>query len=50
MRSLPSIEEVQSESSIPTLSAAVATTWQMLKELKLSTHIPGCGALLSGSY
>ena len=50
MQSLPSIEKVQQESGIPTLSAAVATTWQMLKQLGLPTSVPGCGALLSGSY
>ena len=50
MPSLPSIQKVQDASGIPTLSAAVATTWQMLKQLNLPTHIPGGGALLSGRY
>ncbi|MEP7246949.1 MAG: Asp/Glu racemase [Gammaproteobacteria bacterium] len=50
MRSLPSIDTVEREAGIPTLSAAVATTWGMLKALRLPTHIPGCGALLSGQY
>lgn len=50
MRSLPSIAAVERESGIPTLSAAVATTWRMLGELQLPTSIPGCGALLSGRY
>jgi maleate isomerase len=50
MRSLPSIAAVERESGVPTLSAAVATTWQMLKQLGLPTHIPSCGELLSGRY
>jgi maleate isomerase len=50
MQSLPSIDTVEKEAGIPTLSAAVATTWQMLKALQLPTHVPGCGALLSGRY
>jgi len=50
MQSLPSIAAVEREAGIPTLSAAVATTWGMLKALRLPTTIPGCGALLSGRY
>jgi maleate isomerase len=50
MRSLPSVAAVQDESGLPTISAAVATTWQMLRRLELDTAIPGCGALLSGKY
>lgn len=50
MQSLPSIEAVERESGVPTLSAAVATTWQMLRQLKLQPEVPGCGALLSGRY
>lgn len=50
MQSLPSVAKVQDESGVPTLSAAVATTWQMLKRLQLPAQIPGCGALLSGRY
>jgi maleate isomerase len=50
MQSLPSIAKVQAESGIPTLSAAVATTWQILKQLRLPTSIPECGELLSGRY
>jgi maleate isomerase len=50
MQSLPSIDAVEKEAGIPTLSAAVATTWRMLKALQLPTYIPGCGALLSGRY
>jgi maleate isomerase len=50
MQSLPSISVVERESGIPTLSAAVATTWGMLTALRLPTYVPGCGALLSGRY
>jgi len=50
MQSLPSIDAVEREAGIPTLSAAVATTWGMLRALQLPTHVPGCGALLSGRY
>ncbi|SAK87190.1 Asp/Glu racemase [Caballeronia fortuita] len=50
MQSLPSIQRVQDESGIPTVSAAVATTWQMLRRLDLCTEVAGCGELLSGRY
>jgi len=50
MQSLPSIAAVEREAGIPTLSAAVATTWGMLRALSLPTYIPDCGALLSGRY
>ena len=50
MQSLPSIARVQEESGLPTVSAAVATTWQMLNKLGLSTRVPRCGELLCGKY
>lgn len=50
MPSLASIQKVQDESGVPTVSAAVATTWQMLRAMQLDTHIPEGGALLSGRY
>ena len=50
MQSLPSIQKVQDESGIPTVSAAVATTWQMLRKLGLKAEVAGCGALFSGKY
>jgi maleate isomerase len=50
MQSLPSIQKVQEESGIPTVSAAVATTWEMLRRLELRTEVAGCGELLSGRY
>ncbi len=31
------------------LSAAIATTWQMLRELDGPTVAPGCGSLLNGN-
>lgn len=46
MPSLDSIATIQAQTGIPTLSAAVATTHQMLTHLGLSTRIPDAGALL----
>lgn len=50
MPSLPSIQKVEDEIGIPVVSAAVCTTYQMLKKLGLEARVPGAGALLSGSY
>lgn len=50
MPSLAAIQQVEDECGIPVLSAAVATTHQMLTELDLEPRVPGCGALLSGQY
>lgn len=50
MQSLPVIAQVEQATGVPTLSAAVATTWQMLRALNLRPEVPGCGALLSGRY
>lgn len=47
MPSLPAVQAIQSQTGIPTLSAAVATTHQMMTTLGLSTDIPGVGALFS---
>ncbi len=47
MPSLPAIEKIENASGIPTLSAAVATTWGILRELKLPTVAPGGGSLLA---
>ena len=49
MPSLPVVQAVQDEVGIPVLSAATATTFRILSELGLSTHVPDAGALLSGS-
>lgn len=48
MPSLPSIERIERETGIPTVSAAVCTTQQMLKQLGLEARVPGAGALLAG--
>lgn len=48
MPSLPSIERIERETGIPTVSAAVCTTQQMLRQLGLEARIPGAGALLAG--
>ena len=45
MPSLPAVAGIQAKTGIPTLSAAVATSYCMMKELGRSTHIPGYGAL-----
>jgi maleate isomerase len=50
MPSLASIQKVEDEIGVPVVSAAVCTTYRMLKELKLETRVPGCGALLSGEF
>src|SRR5262245_4519553 len=46
MRSLRAIEEVERRSELPTLSAATATTWAILRALDLEPFAPGAGALL----
>ena len=50
MPSLPVIAAVEAEVGIPVVSAAVCTTWAMLKRLGLETVVPEAGALLSGKY
>jgi maleate isomerase len=50
MPSLPAVSVVEAQSGKPVLTAAIATTWSMLRELNLPTRIPGGGALLSGAY
>ena len=47
MPSLPAIEKIEKASGIPTVSAAVATTYEILKTLKLETVAPGGGFLLT---
>ena len=46
MPSLSVIEEVEHRSELPTLSAATATTWAILRALNLEPVVPGAGALL----
>ncbi|MGE0331794.1 MAG: Asp/Glu racemase [Ramlibacter sp.] len=50
MPSLPVIAQVEAEAGIPVVSAAVCTTYVMLKRLGLETVVPEAGSLLSGKY
>lgn len=50
MPSLSAISFVEEDSGLPVLSAAVSTTYCMLKALGLETRVPNAGALLSGRY
>jgi len=50
MPSLAAVQKVQDECGLPVVSAAIATTYQMLKQLKLATYVPDGGALLSGKF
>ena len=49
MPSLPAIEDAERESGLPTISAATATTWAILRALNLEPAIPGRGELLGSS-
>jgi maleate isomerase len=42
--------KVEAATGKPVLTAAIATTYAMLKALKLEPIVPGAGALLSGAY
>jgi maleate isomerase len=46
MRSLEVLEEVERRSELPTVSAATATAWAILRALDLEPVAPGAGALL----
>jgi maleate isomerase len=50
MPSLEAVQAVQDECGKPVVSAAVCTTFSMLKRLGLRTFVPDSGALLSGRY
>jgi maleate isomerase len=50
MPSLPVIAKVEAMTGKPVITAAVATTYAMLKQLDLEPIVPGAGALLSGAY
>lgn len=50
MPSFAAIQRVQDSCGLPVVSAAVCTTYRMLKTLGLATHVPGGGELLSGKY
>lgn len=47
MPSLPAVAHLQAKTGIPTLSASVATSYRMMRELQLDTQIPGFGALFA---
>lgn len=46
LRSLEVLDEVERRSGLPTVSAATATTWAILRALDLEPVAPGAGALL----
>ncbi|WP_174329833.1 maleate cis-trans isomerase family protein [Litchfieldella anticariensis] len=50
MPSLPAVAKVEALAGKPVISAAIATTYAMLKSLELEPVVPGAGALLSGAY
>lgn len=50
MPSLASVPQVEAMTGKPVVTAAIATTYQMLKSLRLLPVVPGAGALLSGAY
>jgi len=50
MPSLPSVARVEAMTGKPVVTAAIATTYAMLKALQLEPVVPGAGALLSGAY
>lgn len=50
MPSLAAIEQVEDRLGIPVTSAAICTSWKMMKELGIEAKVPGCGSLLSGQF
>lgn len=50
MPSLPVVAKVEALTGKPVVTAAIATTYMMLKSLGLEPIVPGAGALLSGAY
>lgn len=50
MPSLPAVAKVEALTGKPVVTAAIATTYAMLKSLGLEPVVPGAGALLSGAY
>jgi maleate isomerase len=50
MPSLPIIDRLEKQLGVPTVSAAVCTTHQMLDRLGLERRLPGAGTLLNGTY
>ncbi|WP_456305884.1 maleate cis-trans isomerase family protein [Komagataeibacter rhaeticus] len=50
MPSLPVVPQVEAMTGKPVLTAAIATTYAMLRAMDLEAIAPGAGALLSGAY
>lgn len=50
MPSLGAVAKVEAQTGKPVLTAAIATTYAILKALQLEPIVPGAGALLSGAY
>jgi maleate isomerase len=50
MPSLPIVPRIEAVTRKPVITAAIATTYMMLKALNLEAVVPGAGALLSGAY
>jgi maleate isomerase len=50
MPSLEAVAQVEAMTGKPVVTAAIATTYAMLKALGLEPIVPGAGALLSGAY
>lgn len=50
MPSLAAVDIIEKESGLPVTTAAICTTYKMLKELGLEAKAPIGGALLSGRY
>jgi maleate isomerase len=50
MPSLDAVQVVQDRIGKPVITAAIATTFFLLKELGLKTYVPNAGELLSGKY
>jgi maleate isomerase len=50
MPSMAAIAIVEAQTGKPVVTAAVATTYQMLRTMNLKPVVPGVGALLSGAY
>ena len=50
MPSLAAVQGIENALGIPVTTAAICTTWQMLKQLGLETRVPNAGTLLAGKY
>jgi len=50
MPSLAVVAKVEAMTGKPVITASIATTYAMLKQLGLEAVVPGAGALLSGAY